>query len=102
MFTWYPAPIGPPVAVAFSANSANVSGSNFPALSPAGLASPFSHSIASSSMPQILAALCFNCLITILADSVTTIAEANNTLLPPVRLLYPIVAVSPIKTDTLS
>ena len=90
------------MAVALSANSANDSGSNLPALSPAGRASPFSHSIASSSMPQILAALCLSCLITILADSVTTIADANNTLLPPVKLLYPMVAVSPINTDTLS
>ena len=34
------------------------------------------------------------------ADCVTTIAEANSTRLPPVRFEKPIVAVSPISTDT--
>ena len=33
-------------------------------------------------------------------DCVTTIAEANSTRLPPVRLEKPTVAVSPISTET--
>ena len=33
-------------------------------------------------------------------DCVTTIAEANSTRLPPVRLEKPMVAVSPISTET--
>ena len=101
VLTWCPAPIGPPVGVACSASSTRDNGLNLPALSPAGRASPFSHSIASLSISQIFDALSLSISITWFVDSVTTNAEANNTRLPPVKLLNPIVAVSPISTDTL-
>ena len=41
-----------------------------------------------------------NLFITLGPGSFTTIAEANSTRLPPVRLEKPMVAVSPISTDT--
>ena len=95
-----PAPIGPPIDGAFSASSASVSGSNWPALGLTGCAAPFSHFTASGSISQIFAARSRKVWITFSADCVTTIAEANSTRLPPVRLEKPMVAVSPIRTET--
>src|SRR6056297_3584392 len=48
--------MGPPVFEAMAAISLSVIGGNFPAFGPAGRAAPSSHSTASSSMPQIIAA----------------------------------------------
>src|SRR3954464_13168970 len=81
-----PAPIGPPVSAALAAIWASDSGSNLPALSPAGRGEPLSQVTASWSIFQILAAREQSCLITVSADWVTTIAEAKVTRLPPVRL----------------
>ncbi len=79
--------IGPPVALALAAISASDSGSNWPALSPAGRAWPFSQTTASTSIFQIIAARWRRISITCSADFVTTIAEANVTRLPPVSAL---------------
>ena len=100
MLSCTPAPIGPPIAGAFAASSASVSGSNLPALALAGCAAPFSHSTASGSIFQILAARSRSVSMIFSVDCVTTIAEANITRLPPVRLEKPIVLVSPIRTET--
>ena len=51
-------------------------------------------------MSQIFAARSFSVAMILSVDCVTTIAEANSTRLPPVRLEKPMVAVSPISTDT--
>ena len=86
--------------MALSAISSSDSGSNIPALAPAGRASPSSQVTASGSISHIIAARSRSDFITFSVESVTAMPEANNTRLPPVRLLYPIVAVSPISTDT--
>ena len=85
---------------ALAARSASVSGGNSPAFGLAGCAAPFSHFTASGSMSQILAARSRSVVMIFSADCVTTIAEANNTRLPPVRFEKPTVAVSPIRTET--
>ena len=87
VLSWTPAPIGPPVSVAWAARSASVSGGNWPAFGPAGVASPLSQFTASGSIFQIFAARSLSWPITFSADCVTTIAEAKVTRLPPVRLL---------------
>src|ERR1044072_2796396 len=81
-----PGPVGPPVSLRLAAIWASDSGSNLPALSPAGRAKPLSQVTASGSIFQILAARSHRVLMTFSADCVTTIAEAKVTRLPAGRL----------------
>jgi hypothetical protein len=73
-----PAPIGPPVSLALAAIWASDSGSNLPALSPAGRAKPLSQVNGLGSIFQILAARSHRVLMTFSADCVTTIGRGEG------------------------
>ena len=85
---------GPPVRAAFSAMSASDSGSNAPALVPAGCAAPSRQSTASGVMSQIIAARCFSWSTTFSAAMVAAMPVAKVTRQPPVTWVKPIDAVS--------
>ena len=93
---------GPPVRAAFSAISASDSGSNAPALVPAGCAAPSRQSTASGVMSQIIAARCLSCSTTFSAAMVAAMPVANVTRDPPVTWVKPIDAVSATIVRTLS
>ena len=78
-FTDTSALIGPPVRAAFSASAARSSGSNAPALEPAGNALPSFHSTASTGISQIAAARRFSSSTTFSAACVAAMPVAKVT-----------------------
>jgi hypothetical protein len=94
--------IGPPVRPDFSAIAAIDSGSNAPALEPAGNAWPSFHSTASTGMSQICAARDLSCSTTFSAACVAAMPVAKVTRLPPVTWVKPIDTVSPTTVRTIS